>query len=178
MVARAGIEPATQGFSVLCSTDWATEPLFLMAVPTGLEPAISSVTDWHVNHYTMEPFYGCGGRTWTNDLRVMSPTSYQLLYSAIYKKWRRKRDSNPRGALTPCRFSRPIPSARLGYFSVYICWYLIGGPCRTRTYDRPVMSRMLWPTELRVLVSHEFCLKNGSGGGTWTPDLSGMNRAL
>ena len=26
-----------------------------MAVPTGLEPAISSVTDWHVNHYTMEP---------------------------------------------------------------------------------------------------------------------------
>ena len=27
----------------------------IMAVPTGLEPAISSVTDWHVNHYTMEP---------------------------------------------------------------------------------------------------------------------------
>ena len=29
-------------------------------------------------------FYGCGGRTRTYDLRVMSPTSYQLLYSAIY----------------------------------------------------------------------------------------------
>ena len=28
-----------------------------MAVPTGLEPAISSVTDWHVNHYTMGPFW-------------------------------------------------------------------------------------------------------------------------
>ena len=26
-----------------------------MAVSTGLEPAISSVTDWHVNHYTMRP---------------------------------------------------------------------------------------------------------------------------
>ena len=26
MVAPAGIEPATRGFSVLCSTDWATEP--------------------------------------------------------------------------------------------------------------------------------------------------------
>ena len=25
---------------------------------------------------------GCGGRTWTNDLRVMSPTSYQLLHPA------------------------------------------------------------------------------------------------
>ena len=28
-------------------------------------------------------FYGCGGRTWTYDLRVMSPTSCQLLYAAI-----------------------------------------------------------------------------------------------
>ena len=27
-------------------------------------------------------FYGCGGRTWTYDLRVMSPTSYRLLYPA------------------------------------------------------------------------------------------------
>ena len=26
-----------------------------MAVPTGLEPAVSSVTDWHVNHYTTRP---------------------------------------------------------------------------------------------------------------------------
>ena len=26
MVAPAGIEPATRGFSVLCSTDWAIEP--------------------------------------------------------------------------------------------------------------------------------------------------------
>ena len=28
-----------------------------MAVSTGLEPAISSVTDWHVNHYTTRPFH-------------------------------------------------------------------------------------------------------------------------
>ena len=28
-------------------------------------------------------FSGCGGRTRTYDLRVMSPTSFQLLYSAI-----------------------------------------------------------------------------------------------
>ena len=27
-------------------------------------------------------FFGCGGRTWTYDLRVMSPTSYRLLYPA------------------------------------------------------------------------------------------------
>ena len=31
MVARPGIEPGTQGFSVLCSTDWATPPLWLLA---------------------------------------------------------------------------------------------------------------------------------------------------
>ena len=31
-----------------------------------------------------QDFYGCGDRTRTCDLRVMSPTSYQLLYSAIY----------------------------------------------------------------------------------------------
>ena len=29
-------------------------------------------------------YYGCGGRTRTYDLRVMSPTSFQLLYSAIW----------------------------------------------------------------------------------------------
>ena len=89
-----------------------------MAVPTRLELAISSVTDWHVNHYTMGPFFGCGGRIWTNDLRVMSPMSYHCSTP------RSKKNGGERGirtpaAVTPCRFSRPIPSARLGYFSVY-----------------------------------------------------------
>gem|GEM_PF-6618610 len=28
--------------------------------------------------------YGCGGQTRTDDLRVMSPTSYQLLYPATF----------------------------------------------------------------------------------------------
>ena len=28
--------------------------------------------------------FSSGGRTRTSDLRVMSPTSYQLLYSAVY----------------------------------------------------------------------------------------------
>ena len=73
----------------------------IMAVRTGIEPAISSVTDWHVNHYTTGPF-GCGRRIWTNDLRVMSPTSYQTALSRdiililLDFEWRRKRDSNPR----------------------------------------------------------------------------------
>ena len=47
-----------------------------MAVPTGFGPAIFCVTGRRDNHYTTEPI-GCGGRIWTIDLWVMSPTSYQ-----------------------------------------------------------------------------------------------------
>ena len=67
---------------------------------------------------TMEPI-GCGDRIWTCDLRVMSPTSYQtaLLRDINNCKWRRKRDSNPCAACTTSRFSRPVPSTRLGYSS-------------------------------------------------------------
>ena len=50
----------------------------LMAVRTGFEPAISCVTGRHVDPYTTGPNrIGCGGRIWTSDLWVMSPTSYQ-----------------------------------------------------------------------------------------------------
>ena len=60
----------------------------MMAVSTGIEPAISCVTGRRVNRYTTRPLVK-----------------------------RRKRDSNPREPLSPCRFSRPIPSAGLGYSS-------------------------------------------------------------
>ena len=118
MVVSAGIEPATQGFSVLCSTDWAMRP------------------------------HGCGRRIWTNDLRVMSPTSYQTALS------RDVTNGGEAGIRTQAPRERPTgfqdrTLQPLGYFSKEILLY-IGGPCRTRTYDPPVMSRMLWPTELRV----------------------------
>ena len=54
---RAGIEPATQGFSVPCSTDWAIWACLL------------SLLNFCNN--------SCGDRIWTYDLRVMSPTSFQ-----------------------------------------------------------------------------------------------------
>ena len=44
---------------------------------------------------------GCGGRIRTCDLRVMSPTSYQLLYPA--KSWCRRPGSNRHG-ITPTGF--------------------------------------------------------------------------
>ena len=51
----------------LTTSAWKAEVLPLnytriyMAVPTGIEPAISCVTGRHVNRYTTGPF-GCGGR--------------------------------------------------------------------------------------------------------------------
>ena len=64
LVPRGVIEPPTQGFSVPCSTDWATEALqvvffenacnnykhFHLATRKGLEPSTSSVTGWRTNH--------------------------------------------------------------------------------------------------------------------------------
>ena len=64
----------------------------------------------------------------------------------IFQKWRRNWDSNPGASFPTYRFSRPDPSATW----VFLQMFSTGGPCRTRTYDPPVMSRMLWPTELRV----------------------------
>ena len=58
---RAGIEPATRGFSVLCSTNWAI---------------------WAYTQYTC---VNCGSRIWTCDLRVMSPTSFQTAPSRDMK---------------------------------------------------------------------------------------------
>ena len=45
------------------------------------------------NHSGTYPF-GCGKRTWTSDLRVMSPTSYQLLHPAMFCRNHRLTDRN------------------------------------------------------------------------------------
>ena len=68
----------------------------------------------------------------------------RLLYPAIS-------DGGGTGIRTQAPVSRPTgfqdrTLQPLGYSSLFY----FGGPCRTRTYDPPVMSRMLWPTELRV----------------------------
>ena len=120
MVAPSGIEPPTQGFSVPCSTDWAKEPWRSVR---DSDPWSSAWQADVVGHCTNRP-NGCGGRIWTNDLWVMSPTSYQTALPRDINnifKWRRKRDSNPCAALTTSRFSRPVPSTRLGYSSKRWC---------------------------------------------------------
>ena len=54
--------------------------------PTAFSAALFCVKklEKHRISYRNPVFFGCGGRTRTYDLRVMSPTSFQLLYSAIY----------------------------------------------------------------------------------------------
>ena len=40
--------------------------------------------DFEIKKEAKSLIYGCGGKTRTYDLRVMSPTSCQLLYPAIH----------------------------------------------------------------------------------------------
>ena len=89
------------GFSI--SGDFVTrkQPLVL---PCPLHPIVIWVTVWvsgiprkfrptfrcrnkrkSPEIFRFQDFFGCGGRTRTYDLRVMSPTSFQLLYSAIFR---------------------------------------------------------------------------------------------
>ena len=135
MVAAHGLEPRTHRVWTDCSSqlsyaamygasdrDWTGDLILTKDTLCRL-----SYTSTMNDHFTVN-FCGCGDRTWTCDLRVMSPTSYQLLHPAmLYLNliWRRKRDSNPRDAFTPCRFSRPIPSAGLGYSSILSIFFLV-----------------------------------------------------
>ena len=87
---------------------------------------------------------------WTTLLVYHTLQHFQNLF---LKKWRRNWDLNPGAAFATYRFLRPDPSATWVFLHIFL---KTGGPCRTRTYDRPVMSRWLWPTELRVpLVARE-----------------------
>ena len=87
----------------------------IMAVPTGLEPAIFCVTGKRVNQLHQ-------GTKWLREEDSnLWPSGYEpneLPNCSIPRyQWRRKRDSNPCAACTTFRFSRPVPSTRLGYSS-------------------------------------------------------------
>ncbi len=134
MVPRGGIEPPTQGFSVLCSTDWATEATWRSG--RDLNPR-SPV--WQTSMLTTTP----PDQFWLREKDLnQRPPGYEpgeLPDCSIPRyRWRRKRDLDPRGPSDPYRFSRPNPSATWVFLRV-LRFY--GGPDRTRTCDQPVMSR-------------------------------------
>ena len=98
MVAAHGFEPRTHRVWTDCSSqlsyaamygasdrDWTGDLILTKDTLCRL-----SYTSTMNDHFTVI-FCGCGDRTWTCDLRVMSPTSYQLLHPAINGGGRRIR---------------------------------------------------------------------------------------
>ena len=71
---------------------------------------------------------GAGFEPTTSGLWAQRAT--RLLHPAILNKWRRKRDSNPCADCSTSRFSRPVPSTRLGYSSFLKKWCLRPGSNR------------------------------------------------
>jgi hypothetical protein len=53
-----------------------------------------------------------------NVTNCFNTISIYALWFSLTSLWRRRRDSNPRAPFDASRFSRPTPSARLGYSSV------------------------------------------------------------
>ncbi len=89
-----------------------------MAVPTRFELAIFCVTGRRDNHYTTEPWL----REMDLNQRPLGYEPNELPNCSIPRYNSQTIDGGERGIRTPApsptsRFSRPIPSTRLGYFS-------------------------------------------------------------
>ena len=108
MVPARGLEPPTYWLQVSCSTNWARpaclngsgqsrtadtwsfNPLLyqlsywtIMAVPTGIEPAISCVTGRRVNRYTTGPLVIAGGGFEPPTFGLWARRATELLHPAL-----------------------------------------------------------------------------------------------
>ena len=118
-----GFEPRTTWLKVKCSTDWANAP-FMFLKNTCPEPESNQR---HMDFQSIAlptelSGQNCGGRIWTYDLRVMSPTSFQtapprdILLSCGFLQWMEV-DSNHRSvpqqiySLPPLATREPIQKA-------------------------------------------------------------------
>jgi hypothetical protein len=138
-----------------------------MAVPTGIEPAISCVTGRHVNRYTTGPYKvrwwrmtgsnrrppACKAGALPAELILRNingdPYGIRTRVTAVKGRclnrltngpyvWQRRRDSNPRTALTIYTLSRGAP------WATWVLLYNNGSAGRIRTYDHSVNSRVLY----------------------------------
>ena len=144
MVAAHGLEPRTHRVWTDCSSqlsyaamygasdrDWTGDLILTKDTLCRL-----SYTSTMNDHFTVN-FCGCGDRTWTCDLRVMSPTSYRAAPSRVNTKGGCGIRTHAR-FYTPDGFQDRSLQPDLGNPPYYS-----NGPCRTWTYDHSVMSREL-----------------------------------
>ena len=128
---------------------------------------------------------GCGSRIWTDDLRVMSPTSYHTAPSRVRllllmtvlilssENWLRKPDLNLRPS--------PLIYKELSPISCFSLSTHIESGCGSRiwTDDLRVMSPTSYhtaPSRVRYLsVLLHYLLLNGCGSRIWTYDLRVMS---
>ena len=98
---RAGIEPATRGFSVRCSTNWAI---------------------WA--SHTVASGYRClrrssGDRIWTCNLRVMSPTSFRIALPRVVST----REVGGDGFEPSKQFAADLQSVPFGHSGIHPYWF-------------------------------------------------------
>ena len=152
-MAPARIELATQGFSVLCSTDWATEP---MVAREGFEPTTSGL--------------------WAR-------RATRLLYLAMCCSEEHNLNGGGTGIRTQAPISRPTgfqdrTLQPLGYSSVLVD----PEGLEPSTLWLKVKCSTNWAKGPRCFLQDacyiSFLNSNGSEGETRTHDLPGMNRLL
>ncbi len=140
MVPQGRIELPTQGFSVLCSTDWATEAYkWRSGRDSNSRPPTwqaGILTNWTTGPLTF--FIWLRGK----DLN-QRPPGYEpdeLPDCSIPRYMAEKEGFEPPRDLHPLSVFKTEPFSHLG-ISPFIILKCFGGPDRTRTCDQPVMSR-------------------------------------
>ena len=134
MVSHTGIEPVTPWLKVMCSTDWANGSYGAGDEGRTRDIQLGRLTLYQLSYsriiwyLIVNVFIGCGGWIWTNDLRVMSPTSYRtalpranLIGNLKFNEWCLGPDLNRHGIkyhriLSPVRLPISPPRHNINIF--------------------------------------------------------------
>ncbi len=139
MVAPAGIEPATHGASIRCSTYWATEPLWRSR--RELNPRSPPWQGGVLNHFTTGPNWW---RRLDSNQRFQGYEPCEMPTSPLrdIKFFCFKEQMAGDKGFEPPRAVKPLLVFKTSPFSQ--TWVITrGGPNWIRTSSQPVMSRLL-----------------------------------